>query len=198
MFIIILFCSSCAQQPEPHSWWHSHYHPKLPLHVQHAVPLVGFLLGTDMWRILAHSLLSTLGSTLLLVSINHGFKPLSKNRFMYSTSTRNNKWYPTICSGDEASQWRVVLGSTWGNSGGIPHPVSQLVLHPQYDRVTLDHDIAIVRLSRPAVYSDIVQPASIAGANYNLADGTVVEVIGWGAIWVIFSYLTTYRYNTQT
>ncbi|KAH9631197.1 hypothetical protein HF086_005968 [Spodoptera exigua] len=85
--------------------------------------------------------------------------------------------------GDEASQWRVVLGSTWASSGGSAHLVSRLVLHPQYDRATLDHDIAIVHLSNPAVYSSSVQPASIAGANYNLADGTAVTHIGWGAIW---------------
>ncbi|XP_022814892.1 trypsin CFT-1-like [Spodoptera litura] len=85
--------------------------------------------------------------------------------------------------GDQASQWRVVLGSTWASSGGRPHQVSQLVLHPQYDRATLEHDVAIVRLNNPAVYSSTVQPVSIAGANYNLADGTAVTHIGWGAIW---------------
>ncbi|XP_050562044.1 trypsin, alkaline C isoform X2 [Spodoptera frugiperda] len=82
--------------------------------------------------------------------------------------------------GDSASEWRVRLGTSFASSGGSEHTVSQLVLHQQYNPNTLDHDIAIVRLANPAVYSNSVQPASVAGSAYNLPDNTLVTTIGWG------------------
>ncbi|XP_035433879.2 trypsin, alkaline C [Spodoptera frugiperda] len=85
--------------------------------------------------------------------------------------------------GDLPSQWRVILGSSLSNNGGTTHAVSQLVLHPQYSHAVLENDVAIVRLNNAAVYSINVQPARIAGANYNLADGTTVTHIGWGTLW---------------
>lgn len=49
--------------------------------------------------------------------------------------------------------------------------------------------MAIVRLNNAAVYSINVHPARIAGANYNLADGTTVTHIGWGTLWVVIVHL---------
>ncbi|KAI8422231.1 hypothetical protein MSG28_006125 [Choristoneura fumiferana] len=84
--------------------------------------------------------------------------------------------------GDSPSEWRVRLGTSMASSGGTEHAVSQLVLHPQYNDVTLDNDVAIVRLSTPATFSNNVGVVSIAGSNYNLADGTIVTAIGWGTL----------------
>ncbi|XP_022814457.1 trypsin, alkaline C-like [Spodoptera litura] len=60
-----------------------------------------------------------------------------------------------------------------------------LILHQfgETRNPVLENDVAIVRLNNAAVYSNNVQPARIAGANYNLADGTVVTHIGWGTLW---------------
>ncbi|XP_063532809.1 trypsin, alkaline C-like [Cydia strobilella] len=84
--------------------------------------------------------------------------------------------------GDSHSEWRVLLGTSLAQSGGTVHYASQLILHADYSDWTLDNDIAIIRLATPAVYSNSVAPVSIAGANYNLADGTQVTTIGWGAL----------------
>ncbi|XP_063620673.1 trypsin CFT-1-like [Cydia splendana] len=84
--------------------------------------------------------------------------------------------------GDRPTDWRVRLGTSQASSGGTEHGVSQLVVHAGYSPNTLDNDIAIVRLATAAVYSNSVAPVSIAGANYNLADGTVVTTIGWGTL----------------
>ncbi|XP_037302848.1 trypsin, alkaline C-like [Manduca sexta] len=85
-------------------------------------------------------------------------------------------------AGDHPSQWRVRLGSTFVNTGGSLIGVSELLIHPKYSGATLDADVAIVRLSRPAVFSDGVRSARIAGPNYNLPDGTPVNAAGWGAL----------------
>ncbi|KAJ8730757.1 hypothetical protein PYW08_002170 [Mythimna loreyi] len=85
--------------------------------------------------------------------------------------------------GDEAWEWRVILGSSLISSGGSVHAVSQLILHHEYVPATLNNDVAIVRLNNAAVYSNRVQPATIAGANYHLADDTTVTHVGWGTLW---------------
>lgn len=74
------------------------------------------------------------------------------------------------------------LGTSFASSGGTEHAVSQLILHSLYNDNTLDNDIAIVRLATPATFGANVGVASIAGSNYNLADGTVVTAIGWGTL----------------
>nr|AAT95356.1 trypsin III precursor [Sesamia nonagrioides] len=83
--------------------------------------------------------------------------------------------------GDVASEWRVRLGTSFASSGGSVHDVSQLILHGGYNPDTLDHDIAIVRLVQPAVYSNVIQAARIPGSSYSISDGTALTTIGWGA-----------------
>ncbi|CAH0581325.1 unnamed protein product [Chrysodeixis includens] len=85
--------------------------------------------------------------------------------------------------GDVAQQWRVRLGTSFASSGGTVHAISQLLLHPQYNHANLNNDVAIVRLSSPAVFSSTVQPISIAGTNYNVPDNTPVVTAGWGSQW---------------
>ncbi|CAG9796396.1 unnamed protein product [Diatraea saccharalis] len=83
--------------------------------------------------------------------------------------------------GAQSFIWRFRLGSTFANSGGVVHLTSQIINHPQYNRVNYDNDIAIIRTSSNIVFSNVVRQASIAGANYNLADNQVVWAAGWGA-----------------
>ncbi|PZC78101.1 hypothetical protein B5X24_HaOG200359 [Helicoverpa armigera] len=85
--------------------------------------------------------------------------------------------------GDHVWQWRVILGSSMAHSGGTVHTINRIVLHPQYDHSVYNFDVAIVHLNSPAAYSDTVQPASIAGSNYHVADGTSVTHVGWGRLW---------------
>lgn len=46
----------------------------------------------------------------------------------------------------------------------------------------MDYDVAIVQLSTPAALSNKIVLAKIAGPNYNLPDGEVVQAIGWGTL----------------
>ena len=62
-------------------------------------------------------------------------------------------------------------------------------MHAQYNPITADNDIAILRLGNPAVFSELVQSARIPGQNYNLADGASVTHLGWGPLWVRFYLL---------
>ncbi|KOB65704.1 Trypsin T2a [Operophtera brumata] len=83
-------------------------------------------------------------------------------------------------AGDAIDKWRVSLGSSFANSGSIVHVVATIVIHPNYNSMTNDNDIGIIRTSIRIDHTDFVKPASIAGADIKLADKEVVWAVGWG------------------
>ncbi|CAK1602326.1 unnamed protein product [Parnassius mnemosyne] len=83
--------------------------------------------------------------------------------------------------GNSPSRWRMRLGSTWTSSGGTVYNSAEIIRHPNYDRLTLDNDVAVLRAASTFSFSNSVRAAGIAGANYNLADNQAVWAIGWGA-----------------
>nr|ADT80832.1 serine protease 62 [Mamestra configurata] len=85
--------------------------------------------------------------------------------------------------GDQLWQWRSVLGTSTAHSGGTVHPLSRIIMHPEYDDPMINNDVAIVKLSSPAVFSDRIKIARIPGPNYILPDGAAVTHVGWGRLW---------------
>nr|ABR88248.1 trypsin T5 [Heliothis virescens] len=83
-------------------------------------------------------------------------------------------------AGDANNRWRIRVGSTWANSGGVVHNLNANIIHPSYNSRTLDNDIAILRSATTFSFNNNVRAASIAGANYNLADNQAVWAAGWG------------------
>ncbi|XP_063899711.1 trypsin, alkaline C-like [Helicoverpa armigera] len=82
--------------------------------------------------------------------------------------------------GDHTSRWRVRAGSTFANRDGNIYVISTFIYNPNFNFRSMDSDIAILRTSANIPFSNVVQPGSIAGANYNLADNQVVWAAGWG------------------
>lgn len=72
------------------------------------------------------------------------------------------------------------MGSSFANRGGIVHTLASIAVHPKYNPRTIDNDVAILRTAGIIVFGQVVQPASIAGSNYILADNEVVWAAGWG------------------
>ncbi|XP_051983917.1 vitamin K-dependent protein C-like isoform X2 [Xyrauchen texanus] len=62
--------------------------------------------------------------------------------------------------------------------------VKQAIVHPQYNHLTVDNDIALLQLSRPATFSTYILPACLPSRD--LAErvlhrnGTMTVVTGWG------------------
>lgn len=96
-------------------------------------------------------------------------------------------------SGDTTVRWRVRVGSSWANSGGVVHNTALIIIHPYYNSRTLDSDLAILRTATTITYNNRVRPGSIAGANYNLADNQAVWAIGWG-----YTSVGSHQYLRQT
>ncbi|KAJ8736127.1 hypothetical protein PYW08_006783 [Mythimna loreyi] len=82
--------------------------------------------------------------------------------------------------GDAAYKWRIRVASSWANSGGAIYILSSIAVHPSFNIRIRDYDIAILRTAVPIVFSNTVQPATIAGTNYNLPDNQIVWAAGWG------------------
>ncbi|CAD0200094.1 unnamed protein product [Chrysodeixis includens] len=75
---------------------------------------------------------------------------------------------------------RVRIGSSYANSGGEVLLLANTINHPEYSGN--NNDITILRTAVEIRYSDLVQPAPIAGSSYNLLDDEVVWATGWGRI----------------
>ncbi|XP_046959335.1 trypsin, alkaline A-like [Vanessa cardui] len=80
------------------------------------------------------------------------------------------------------NQWRIRVGSTNANSGGVVFTTNIIINHPSYNRFTLDYDVAVVRVNGVFSFNNNVRPGSIAGPNYDVADNQAVWAIGWGLI----------------
>ncbi|KAG6458161.1 trypsin, alkaline C-like [Manduca sexta] len=76
--------------------------------------------------------------------------------------------------------YRARLGSSFASSGGVIFNFAQFIMHPNYNSRNQDNDVAIMRTSSGISYNNVIQPARIAGANYNLRDNERVWAAGWG------------------
>ncbi|XP_045449181.1 trypsin, alkaline B-like [Melitaea cinxia] len=77
-------------------------------------------------------------------------------------------------------QWRIRVGSTNYNSGGVLVTVNMIIRHGSYNSGTGDNDVAIMRIDGAFNFNNNVRAAQIAG--YNPADNALVWVIGWGVL----------------
>uniref|UniRef100_A0A2H1W9X8 trypsin n=1 Tax=Spodoptera frugiperda TaxID=7108 RepID=A0A2H1W9X8_SPOFR len=83
-------------------------------------------------------------------------------------------------AGDEVGRWRIRVGSTFANSGGVVHNVNQHIVHHSYDFRSLDNDIAILHSASSFAFNNNVRAVSIAGSNYDLPENRYVWAAGWG------------------
>lgn len=81
------------------------------------------------------------------------------------------------------SEVSVRAGSLNPDSGGQLRTAAQVIVHPSYNPVTNDQDIALLRLSSPITGANIGAVAPLLASNEPslAADGTFATVTGWGA-----------------
>uniref|UniRef100_A0A1B0DDB0 Uncharacterized protein n=1 Tax=Phlebotomus papatasi TaxID=29031 RepID=A0A1B0DDB0_PHLPP len=60
-------------------------------------------------------------------------------------------------------------------------PISQIISHPSYKRSRNYHDIALIRLARPAEMNENVKPACLNTDNEDVGDDVSLIVTGWGS-----------------
>uniref|UniRef100_A0A3Q2DSZ4 ST14 transmembrane serine protease matriptase n=1 Tax=Cyprinodon variegatus TaxID=28743 RepID=A0A3Q2DSZ4_CYPVA len=58
--------------------------------------------------------------------------------------------------------------------------VKRIILHPSYDQVTSDYDIALLKLSEPLEFSNTVQPICLPASSHVFPPGMTCSITGWG------------------
>ncbi|KAL3276628.1 hypothetical protein HHI36_012000 [Cryptolaemus montrouzieri] len=75
---------------------------------------------------------------------------------------------------------RVRVGSSYSDRGGYQIAVDSVSVHPFYNEETFDYDIAILKLEDSLLFSDKVQPVSLAKQGETVTSLSDPIVSGWG------------------
>uniref|UniRef100_A0A672HMC7 Peptidase S1 domain-containing protein n=1 Tax=Salarias fasciatus TaxID=181472 RepID=A0A672HMC7_SALFA len=68
------------------------------------------------------------------------------------------------------------------NPNEVSRNVSQIIIHPSYNTVTGDSDIALVRFSAAVNFTDYIRPVCLAGTGSSFKVGLTAWVTGWGTV----------------
>ncbi len=96
-----------------------------------------------------------------------------------------NTWSCSPFSTPNPSAYTVYLGR---QSQELPNPnevsrsVSQVILHPEYNNIPHNNDMALLRLSSPVNFTNFIRPVCLAaeGSTFN---SDTMWVTGWGTIY---------------
>ncbi|KAL0810802.1 hypothetical protein ABMA28_010118 [Loxostege sticticalis] len=94
---------------------------------------------------------------------------------------RDNYYQPP---GENATFFKVRVGSSQVGEGGEYHHVSKFAVHPrmaeeEYERIP-NNDIAILWLSKPVTFSDKIAAVPMKDKNEEIEEGEVTQVTSWG------------------
>ncbi|XP_070533440.1 transmembrane protease serine 9-like [Ptychodera flava] len=83
----------------------------------------------------------------------------------------------------EPHMWLASLGLTdlSARYRGVERPFKAIHIHPDYVSTTDDNDIAMVELTQPIDFTDLIRPVCLPTKETVLEPGTVCYVTGWGA-----------------
>lgn len=70
--------------------------------------------------------------------------------------------------------------STGSSAGASIRLIRRILLHPKYDQFTSDNDIALLELSSPVAFNELVQPVCVPSPSHTFKTGTSCHVTGWG------------------
>lgn len=59
---------------------------------------------------------------------------------------------------------------------------SRIIVHPKYNLIKFDSDIALVQLSSSVTFSDYIRPVCLAAAGSVFGGGTESWITGWGLL----------------
>ncbi|XP_023030553.1 trypsin-1-like [Drosophila willistoni] len=86
--------------------------------------------------------------------------------------------------GVDIKKFKVIAGVIdlkEANNGQV-FDATKFIIHPRFNTDSLDYDIALIRLSQPAIFNANVQPIAMAPADANYPEYTVSITSGYGVI----------------
>uniref|UniRef100_A0A8C7WWE2 Peptidase S1 domain-containing protein n=1 Tax=Oryzias sinensis TaxID=183150 RepID=A0A8C7WWE2_9TELE len=98
----------------------------------------------------------------------------------------NSQWVLTAAHCfPSASGVNVVLGLQTlqgSNPNSVSQTVTTLIVHPDYNSVTSDNDIALLQLSSPVTFTNYITPVCLSSTGSSFYSGVNTWVTGWGNI----------------
>ncbi|XP_061613070.1 prostasin [Phyllopteryx taeniolatus] len=85
----------------------------------------------------------------------------------------------------EFSPWLMYFGKqnqSTTSPNEVTRTVAQIIVHPQYNSVTFQNDVALMRLSSPITYSDYIRPICMASNSSHFNNATRCWGTGWGRL----------------
>lgn len=99
----------------------------------------------------------------------------------------SNQWVLTAAhciTRDELNHTEVQLGvvklDDGSNSTKVTRKLSEIICHPEYDSLTYENDICLLKLLAPVNFTDYIQPVCLASENSTFHDGIMSWVTGFG------------------
>uniref|UniRef100_A0A8C2DP95 Peptidase S1 domain-containing protein n=1 Tax=Cyprinus carpio TaxID=7962 RepID=A0A8C2DP95_CYPCA len=131
-------------------------------------------------------------SSLILSVVQNILSLLSLAKIVGGTDAQAGSWpwqvslqmerYGHVCGASlVASRWLVSAAHCilMHDHGG---QIRRIVLHSQYDQFTSDYDIALLELSAPVFFNELVQPVCVPAPSHAFTSGTSCFVTGWGVL----------------
>ncbi|CAJ1085500.1 chymotrypsin-like elastase family member 2A [Xyrichtys novacula] len=90
-----------------------------------------------------------------------------------------------LLSHSDRYNYRVELGKhslSASEEGSMALTAAKIITHEDYNILLSRNDIALIRLSSPVTFSDMIMPACIPDENIVLPNGTPCYVTGWGRL----------------
>ncbi|XP_054611716.1 uncharacterized protein LOC129169362 isoform X2 [Dunckerocampus dactyliophorus] len=100
----------------------------------------------------------------------------------------NKEWVMSAAhcfSSTNTSGWLVSLGRQnlqGNNPNEVSRTVDKIILHPNYDSLSFNNDIALLRLSLPVTFTAYIRPVCLAASSSEFHNGTDSWVTGWGTV----------------
>ncbi|XP_064424674.1 transmembrane protease serine 9 [Latimeria chalumnae] len=80
------------------------------------------------------------------------------------------------------NSWVAFLGSIERSGlGAIRVPIKQIIVHPRFNRINLDYNIALLELSAPVNFTATVRPICLPSLFHSFPAGRRCFITGWGA-----------------